>query len=179
MNALLAWAAAIVAAYYALRQSARNGSALSVPAATVPATTSAPAPGSAFQAAVASAASLTDLPPRFVVLVAVHETDDGRGNAFRRTLNAFSIHAVGAHNAYWRSDERNYTTANGEPLRGYATLTDSVQDFARLLRSKYPDARAAALRGDIPGAAAALERGGYSGKGYAARLMSSWPRVRV
>jgi|GEM_PF-4697466 len=116
-----------------------------------------------FASAFATAAAKADrrgIPIGFMAAQSAQETGWGSSNLAKNFNSLFGIAAVGAQNAYWHG--ASHQAADGQATRAYASWSDSISDYARLIQSRYPEAYAAAQKNNIEGFARLLVAGGYN-----------------
>lgn len=146
--------------------SQKNAAAPTAPAPTTPSgQPNWPTPASdyevIFQAALKQAGGPQNLLYRAMFIQSHLETGGGTSTALRTYNNGFGFHAVGPGNAFW-DGKTTYLTTEGENLRVYKSLADSIRDYIRLIQARYPAAVHAAENGSIPQYFAGLVAGGYA-----------------
>lgn len=113
-------------------------------------------------------ADLRGIPVDFALAVAALETGWGTGRVFHQTNNLFSITAGSS----WRGV--TYKASTGFVFRVYNSLTESINDFARLIATAriYDNAYEQARRGNADWFFGGLQAAGYAGSDteYAAKL---------
>ena len=89
------------------------------------------------------------------------ETGYGSGDAFKKTLNLGSIHAIGGPTAYW---DGTVTQTGDGPLRTYKSLDAAAADYVRMIAEAphYREAYAWGQAGDAGQFFRALKAAGYA-----------------
>lgn len=109
----------------------------------------------------------TGMPLSIIVTQAVHESNYGMSGLAQKSKNLFGIKA----GTSWIGKRDNYPTieyVNGKPVtvdayfRSYASWTDSVRDWASLIRKNYPAAWALGMANHPEAFFQAIKDGGYA-----------------
>jgi len=74
--------------------------------------------------------------PTVILAQSAHESGWGGSTNVKQANNFFGITASGKPNQYWSGKSR--TASTGLKFRVYATPADSFNDFARLIKERYP-----------------------------------------